>query len=90
MDPAETVEIAVGGVCASFGSVAGLVKHSFSKQHLRAARFFTESCDRLEKEVTAPSEDQRAEHRAFATNTILSAVAFSDAFCVRMSIPSRR
>ena len=53
------------------------IKHSLSKQHLRAARMFADRGRDLECRIgSEPGEPERVEHRAYVAACILSAVAF--------------
>jgi hypothetical protein len=53
------------------------IKHSFSKQHFRAARYFASRAQALEEDVddTIDDENLRSIHRSYVTGAIISAVA---------------
>lgn len=53
------------------------VKHSFSKQHFRTARYFATRCQQLEQGVdnAVYEESVRSIHRSYVTGAIISAVA---------------
>jgi len=60
---------------ASFSAVA---KHNFSRQHLRAGSHF--SCLAAAREKSdKPTEEERAQHRAYVTGAIVFSVAFLEA-----------
>src|SRR5687768_2638692 len=51
------------------------VKFSFSKQHLRAARYFAGQAAKIEQEQTPVPEGLMVEHRAYVTGAVLLSVA---------------
>lgn len=57
------------------GDVSLRLKHSFSKQHYRSARYFSEEAARMENSSTNPSKVDESKHRAYVTGTILFAIA---------------
>jgi len=61
------------------GGVSLRLKHSFSKQHHWAARYFSEEVARIETSSTKLSEQDKRKHRAYVTGAILSAVAALEA-----------
>lgn len=54
------------------------MKHSFSRQHLAAARHFARLATKVEEQTEA-NEILKAEHRAYVTGTVVFSVAFLEA-----------
>lgn len=56
-------------------AVTARVKHNFSRQHLIAARRFADLCAGVEL-MSCPTEQDRSDHRAYATSAVIFSVAF--------------
>ena len=54
-------------------------KHSFSRQHLSAAKFFASACKEMEDTLTELDATQASIHRSYVTGAILSAQAALEA-----------
>jgi len=52
------------------------LKHSFSRQHLFAAKYFARRSADIEASLANPSEEEKTQHRAYVTGAILSAIAY--------------
>jgi hypothetical protein len=59
-------------------TAAAKVKHHFSKQHLIAARLFSDLSEQAETKAGATEEDRRS-HRAYVTGAVVFSVAFLEA-----------
>jgi len=55
------------------------VKHSFSRQHFRTAKYFSQACADIETSSRDVPESSWSKHRAYVTGTILFAVAAIEA-----------
>jgi hypothetical protein len=58
-------------------SAQATVRHSFTRQHFRAASFFAESAEALEREISLQNrknDARKSQHRAYVVGTIVSAV----------------
>ena len=66
----------LSGSLSLSGETSARLKHSFSRQHLAAAAYFARRSADIEASLVAPNEDEKSQHRAYVTGTILSAVAF--------------
>lgn len=62
------------------GGASLRLKHSFSKQHYRAARYFSEEAAHIENSSTNLSKVDGSKHRAYVAGAILFAVAALEAF----------
>jgi hypothetical protein len=53
------------------------VKHSFSRQHFRAARYFAEKSHEIEQEIDRDTNDEtvKSVHRSYVTGAVISVVA---------------
>jgi hypothetical protein len=60
------------------GTAITRVKHSFSRQHLVAARFFAAQAEVFEAKGSA-SEEEKSQHRAYVTGAVVFSVAFLEA-----------
>lgn len=61
------------------GGVSLRLKHSFSKQHYRTARYFSEEAAHIENSSTNLSKVDGSKHRAYVTGAILFAIAALEA-----------
>lgn len=60
------------------GTVVARVKHSFSRQHLVAARHFASLAEQVELKAAA-TEQEKSEHRAYVTGAVVFSAAFLEA-----------
>lgn len=70
------VEASAAFAAGSTLNAVARMKHSFSRQHLKAATYFANRADEIESATVASSDDERlAQHRAYVTEAVISAVA---------------
>jgi hypothetical protein len=79
------------GQLAFEGELTERQKHSMSRQHLRAARYFATRSQELEQDVDSTAEDQSIKpiHRSYVTGAIISAMAGLEASINELYLEAR-